>query len=105
MYSLNLSQDMEQCLAFLAKETGRDKDNLMQEALSRGIQDLIEDLEDITDAKKVLQSSSKQWTLEQVEARLVKNQRLKKLADEIGNEAKEKGLTPEILQDILNSDA
>ncbi len=35
---------------------------------------------------------------------LFKNQRLKKLADEIGYEAKEKGLTPEILEDILNSD-
>ncbi len=35
----------------------------------------------------------------------LKKQRLKKLADEIGYEAKEKGLTPEILEDILNSDA
>ena len=34
----------------------------------------------------------------------LKNQRLKKLADEIGYEAREKGLTPEILEDILNSD-
>lgn len=31
----------------------------------------------------------------------LKNQRLKKLAKEIGQEAKEKGLTPEMLQDIL----
>ena len=35
----------------------------------------------------------------------LKNQRLKKLAKEIGQEAKEKGLTPEILQDILNNGA
>ncbi len=34
----------------------------------------------------------------------LKNERLKKLADEIGHEAREKGLTPEILEDILNSD-
>ncbi len=34
----------------------------------------------------------------------LKNQRLKKLADEIGHEAREKGLTSEILEDILNSD-
>ncbi|MGK7884110.1 MAG: hypothetical protein AB4057_05715 [Crocosphaera sp.] len=34
----------------------------------------------------------------------LKNKRLKKLADEIGYEAREKGLTPEILEDILNSD-
>ncbi len=34
----------------------------------------------------------------------LKNKRLKNLADEIGHEAKEKGLTPEILEDILNSD-
>ena len=32
----------------------------------------------------------------------LKNQRLKKLAKEIGQEAKEKGLTPEMLRDILN---
>ena len=70
MYSLNLPQDLEQHIAFLAKETGRDKEDLMNEALSRGLQDLIEDLEDIIDAKKVLQSSSRQWTLEEVEAGL-----------------------------------
>ena len=70
MYSLNLPQDLEQQIAFLAKETGRDKEDLMNEALSRGLQDLIEDLEDIIDAKKVLQSSSRQWTLEEVEAEL-----------------------------------
>ena len=35
----------------------------------------------------------------------LKNQRLKKLAKEIGQEAQEKGLTTEILQDILNNGA
>ena len=35
----------------------------------------------------------------------LKNQRLKKLAKEIGQEAQEKGLTAEILQDILNNGA
>ncbi|MDJ0582657.1 type II toxin-antitoxin system Phd/YefM family antitoxin [Crocosphaera sp.] len=34
----------------------------------------------------------------------LKNKRLKNLADEIGYEAREKGLTPEMLEDILNSD-
>jgi prevent-host-death family protein len=34
----------------------------------------------------------------------MKNLRLKKLAEDIGVEAQENGLTPEILQDILNSD-
>lgn len=67
---LNLPQDIEQNLTFLAKETGREKDDLVQEAISRGIEDLIEDIEDIRDAKKVLASSSRQWTLEEVEAKL-----------------------------------
>lgn len=34
----------------------------------------------------------------------LKNQRLKKLAQDIGEEAQNNGLTPEILQEILNSD-
>jgi prevent-host-death family protein len=34
----------------------------------------------------------------------LKNQRLKKLAREIGEEAQKNGLTPEVLQEILNSD-
>ncbi|MGK7880064.1 MAG: hypothetical protein AB4060_08190 [Crocosphaera sp.] len=34
----------------------------------------------------------------------LKNKRLKKLADEIGYEARENVLTPEILEDILKSD-
>ena len=70
MYSLNLPQDIEDNLAFLAKETGRDKEDLMNEAISRGIQEIIEDMEDIADAKRVLQSSSRQWSLEEVEGRL-----------------------------------
>lgn len=70
MQSLNLPQDIEQNLAFLARETGRDKDDLVQEAIYRGIEDLIEEMKDIRDAKKVLASSSRQWTLEEVEAKL-----------------------------------
>ncbi|MEL4896831.1 hypothetical protein [Crocosphaera sp. Alani8] len=68
MYSLNLPQDIEDNLAFLATETGRDKEDLMNEAISRGIQEIIEDMGDIADAKAVLQSSSRQWSLEEVEA-------------------------------------
>ncbi|MDJ0511800.1 MAG: type II toxin-antitoxin system prevent-host-death family antitoxin [Crocosphaera sp.] len=34
----------------------------------------------------------------------IKNSRLKKIAKEMGKEAEENGLTPEILEDILNSD-
>ena len=34
----------------------------------------------------------------------LKNQRLKKLAQDIGEEAQNNGLTPEILQEILDSD-
>ncbi len=68
MYSLNLSQNIEDNLAFLVKQTGRDKEDLMNEAISRGIQEIIEDMEDIADAKRVLQSSSRQWSLEEVEA-------------------------------------
>ncbi|MDJ0659310.1 MAG: hypothetical protein QNJ42_07425 [Crocosphaera sp.] len=70
MQPLNLPQDIEQNLAFLARETGRDKDDLVQEAIYRGIEDLMEDMKDIRDAKKVLASSSRQWTLEEVEAEL-----------------------------------
>ncbi|MGB5596819.1 MAG: hypothetical protein WBM62_22715 [Crocosphaera sp.] len=70
MQPLNLPQDIEQNLAFLARETGREKDDLVQEAISRGIEDLMEDMKDIRDAKKVLASSSRQWTLEEVEAEL-----------------------------------
>ncbi len=70
MYALNLSQDVEDQLTFLAKQTGRDKDDLMNEAISRGIQEILEDMEDIADAKRVLQSSSPQWTLEEVEAKV-----------------------------------
>ena len=33
----------------------------------------------------------------------LKNQRLKKLAQDIGEEAQNNGLTPEILQELLNS--
>ncbi|MGK7939325.1 MAG: hypothetical protein AB4062_04055 [Crocosphaera sp.] len=57
MYSLNLSQEIEDHLAFFAKETGRDKKELMKEAISRGIQEIIEDMEYIADAKEVLPSS------------------------------------------------
>ncbi|MDJ0730079.1 MAG: CopG family transcriptional regulator [Crocosphaera sp.] len=70
MRPLNLPQDIEQNLAFLARETGREKDDLVQEAIVRGIEDLMEDLKDIRDAKKILASSSRQWTLEEVEAEL-----------------------------------
>ncbi|MGK7884697.1 MAG: hypothetical protein AB4057_08745 [Crocosphaera sp.] len=68
MLPLNLPQDIEQNLTFLARETGRDKDDLVQEAIYRGIEDLMEEMKDIRDAKKVLGSSSRQWTLEEVEA-------------------------------------
>ena len=70
MQPLNLPQDIEQNLAFLARETGREKEDIVQEAISRGIEDIMEDLQDIRDAKKVLASSSRQWTLEEVEAEL-----------------------------------
>ncbi len=70
MQPFNLPQDIEQNLAFLARETGRDKEELVQEAIYRGIEDLMEEMKDIRDAKKVLASSSRQWTLEEVEAGL-----------------------------------
>ncbi|MDJ0581816.1 hypothetical protein [Crocosphaera sp.] len=70
MYSLNLPQEIEDRLVSLANETGRDKDDLMNEALLRGIQDILEDMEDVADATKIMQSSSRQWTLEEVEARI-----------------------------------
>ncbi len=70
MYALNLSQEIEDKLTFLAKETGRDKDNLMNEAISRAIQDILEDMEDMADAKRILQTSSRHWTLEEVETKV-----------------------------------
>ena len=69
MYSLNLPQEIEDRLVSLANETGRDKHDWMNEALLRGIQDILEDIEDITDATKIMQSSTRKWTLEEVEAR------------------------------------
>ena len=70
MYDLNLFQEIEDKLTFLAKQTGRDKDDLMNEAISRGIQEIMEDMEDMADSKRILQSSSRQWTLEEVETRV-----------------------------------
>ncbi len=70
MYSLNLPQEIEDRLASLANETGRDKHDLMNEALLRGMQDILEDIEDIADATKIMQSSSRKWTLEEVEGKI-----------------------------------
>ena len=66
LMAVRLSLDLEQSLAFCAKELHKSKSQLVNEALSI----YLEDVQDYISAKKVLESNEPTFSLDEVEHEL-----------------------------------